>query len=86
MTTENQKETTEQRGGLSVENALLDADSKSKYELVADLINCIPTNWCDPLLTGDSKVLINKPGQWDCTDIERLLLALRKRLEEKAGI
>ena len=34
MTTENQKETTEQRGGLSVENALLGANSFFKKEWV----------------------------------------------------
>jgi len=66
-------------------SALLDANSKSKYGLAADLINCIPTNWCDPLLTGDTKVL---PDGYKYTpqDIENLLIAIRKRMEKMAGI
>lgn len=58
---------------------------KTKYSLAAELINCVPTNWCDPMLTGPDKVL---PEGYKYTpqDIEHLLLAIRKRMEEKAGI
>lgn len=59
--------------------------TQTKEALAADLINCIPTNWCDPLLTGDSKVL---PDGYNYTpqDIENLLIAIRKRMEKTAGI
>ncbi len=43
------------------------------------ILDAIPTNWLDPLLTGPEAVvgqsLTNK-------DIERLTLAIRKRVEE----
>jgi hypothetical protein len=44
------------------------------------MIDCIPTNWCDPLLTGPTKVL---PDGYSYTpkDIEKLLFALRERLK-----
>jgi len=47
--------------------------TQTKEALAADLINCIPTNWCDPLLTGDSKVL---PDGYSYTpqDVERRML------------
>ena len=35
----------------------------------------IPTNWVDPLLTGEDAVLPGY-GPWGCPDIERLLWAL----------
>ena len=38
----------------------------------------IPTNWCDPLLTGNDRVIHGPP--YDGQDIERLLLALKTRL------
>ena len=57
--------------------------TKGERKIAGDLLECIPTNWCDPLLTGDKKVL---HGEFDCRDIERLLQALRKRMEEKLGI
>ena len=56
---------------------------KDECKIAEDLLSCIPTNWCDPLLTGDSKVL---HGNFDCRDIERLLQAIRKRMEDKLGI
>jgi hypothetical protein len=47
-------------------------------ELKIDKI--IPHNWLDPLLTGKTSV-IGKPP-YSCDDIEKLLNAIRKRLEE----
>lgn len=47
----------------------------------ADLMALIPTNWCDPLLTGPNKALPDG-GQYNGTDIERLLLGIRKRLAD----
>lgn len=40
----------------------------------------VPSNWCDPLLTGPNKALLGEPGTWDCADIERLLNGIRERL------
>lgn len=45
-----------------------------------DLINSVPTTWLDPLLTGKDKVVGNPP--FECPDIERLLKAIRQRMEE----
>lgn len=58
---------------------------KSKEALAADLINCIPTNWLDPLLTGDNKVL-HGGYSYTPSDIEKLLIAIRKRMEKTVGI
>lgn len=40
----------------------------------------IPTTWLDPLLTGKDKVIGEHP--YNGKDIERLLSALKKRIEE----
>ena len=47
------------------------------------LLNAIPANWCDPLLTGDGKALTGKVGEWGCEDIENLINGIRSRLEKK---
>ena len=39
----------------------------------------VPTSWLDPLLTGTTKVVGEPP--YGCPDIERLLNAIRKRIE-----
>jgi hypothetical protein len=57
--------------------------TKSERKIASDLMSCIPTNWADPLLTGDQKVL---HGEFDCRDIERLLIAIRRRMEQKIGM
>ena len=44
-----------------------------------ELLDAIPSNWCDSLLTGDGAVIGNPP--YDCQDIERLLLSIRARIE-----
>ena len=43
--------------------------------------NLVPTSWLDPLLTGPDAVL-KGTGPWGCPDIERLLLAIKKRIAE----
>lgn len=43
----------------------------------ADLV---PTTWLDPLLTGKDRALPGN-GPWGCPDIERLLTALKARIE-----
>lgn len=59
--------------------------TKGERKIAEDLLDCIPTNWFDPLLTGPQKVLPStQPYRAD--DIERLLLALRNRMEKKLGI
>lgn len=45
-----------------------------------ELLSCIPSNWCDSLLTGNYRALHGQPGTWGCQDIERLLNAIRMRL------
>lgn len=47
---------------------------------VAKCAEAIPTNWCDPLLTGPDAVLRGKGGTWGCPDIERLLSSIRNRI------
>lgn len=49
----------------------------------AELIKDIPTNWCDPLLTGKNAIL--KGYEYNPKDIEKLLLALKNKLEGKVS-
>lgn len=44
-------------------------------------ISQIPTNWCDPLLSGPKATLRGLGGTWGCPDIERLLHGGKARLE-----
>ncbi len=60
--------------------------TKGEREIATNLMHCIPINWCDPLLTGDDAVLSKHVGKYNCQDIERLLTAVRKRMEEQLGI
>ena len=59
-----------------------EAVTRASISVVADRLDQIaaqmpeiPTNWCDPLLTGPNAV-IGKPP-YNCKDIERLLNAIR---------
>ena len=54
-------------------NQALQTEKRRMSELV-------PTNWLDPLLTGPEAVI--RGHHFDCQDIERLLRALKKRIEE----
>lgn len=60
--------------------------TKGERKVAEDMLCCIPTNWADPLLTGDDAVLSKTVGQYDCQDIEHLLIAIRRRMEDKLGI
>ncbi len=40
---------------------------------------CVPTNWCDSLLTGPNAILPDK-GPYTAEHVERLLLAIKKRI------
>lgn len=50
-----------------------------KPHAVRIAINAIPTSWLDPLLTGPHAVLGQPP--YNCHDVERLLNALRDRMQ-----
>lgn len=39
----------------------------------------VPTNWCDPLLTGD-KAVFKQTEKWDGHDIEALLRGVQDRI------
>ena len=45
------------------------------------IVGIIPTNWCDPLLTGENSIIGEPP--YDCKDIERLLLAIKGHVEKE---
>ena len=53
--------------------------------IVSRLLDDIPTNWLDPLLTGPTAALKGNGGTWGCRDIERLLLALFERMRKTAN-
>ena len=42
------------------------------------LSSLVPSNWCDPLLTGPGV----PPLPWNCPEIEHLLREVRRRIEE----
>ena len=45
--------------------------------------DAVPTNWLDPILTGpDAALSPRRAGMWDCSDVERLLRAVQKRIRE----
>lgn len=55
-------------------------------EIAKELGEVVPSNWCDPLLTGDSAALHGQPGTWSCHDIERLLNGIRERIQNHAAL
>ena len=46
----------------------------------SDLLSAIPTNWLDPLLTGNDAVISKVP--LDGQDLEMLLRAIKQRLKK----
>ena len=44
---------------------------------------CVPSNWCDPLLTGPDAVVGKAVA---CQDIEAVLLAVKKRIESRSNV
>lgn len=61
--------------------------TKKEREIAEKLLACLPTTWLDPLLTGDKAVLsIARRGSWNCDDIERLVTAIKHRMEKELGI
>lgn len=55
------------------------------HRLVGRLLDDIPTNWLDPLLTGPDAALSRDAGKWGCPDIERLLLKIKERMSKTAN-
>jgi len=43
---------------------------------------CVPTNWCDPILTGKDAVIGKTTN---CRDIEAVLLAVRARIRMRSN-
>jgi len=53
--------------------------------MVSRLIADVPSNWLDPLLTGDKAVIDHRKPMFTCGDIERLLNAIRARMTKTAN-
>lgn len=54
-----------------------------RRKLLKQMANAVPRSWLDSLLTGPNAVIGTPP--YGCPDIERLLQAIRKRLEPQSG-
>lgn len=46
-------------------------------EVATEAADCVPTNWCDPLLTGPKAV---SQGDWNGRHIEALLRGIQDRI------
>lgn len=51
---------------------------RERKRAIRECAESLPTNWCDPRLTGKGNALGQQP--WGCSQIENLVLALRKRI------
>ena len=49
------------------------------------VLAALPTNWLDELLSGPNAALSDNAGKWGCPDIERLLSAIKRRVEAALG-
>ena len=65
----------------AINQALKEAEPLIRKDEKGAIADSIPTNWCDPLLTGGDAVIGNPP--YGCGDIENLLRAIAKQLREK---
>jgi hypothetical protein len=50
--------------------------------LVSRLLDDVPTNWLDPLLTGPDAALSQDADKWGSPDIECLLLRIKARMRK----
>lgn len=50
-----------------------------RQQIAKDLIDCLPTTWLDPMLSGKDAVMGKNP--WGCPDIEKLINAIRKKMK-----
>ena len=62
-----------------METADLREQLRVAKEALRELPNLVPTNWCDPLLTGPDAVFTDEPS---CRDIEALLRGIQDRQRE----
>lgn len=60
-----------------LEDALVQDAVAAERERCANLV---PTNWCDPLLTGPDAVRL----PLDCPGVEKLLIGIQKRIRAGA--
>lgn len=79
-----------QMHGLSTQLAAAKAESAGRLRALNDaearvekVVESIPTNWLDPLLTGPKAVI--GPPPYNCRDIENLLQAVRARAALKGA-
>jgi len=49
---------------------------------IKSIVDLVPTNWLDSILTGKDAVIGRPP--YDCKDIQNVLLAVKKRIEHSA--
>lgn len=55
------------------------AKQKARSKRDTAILEAIPATWLDSLLTGPDAVVAKSP--YDCPDIERLLQAIRERVQ-----
>ena len=65
--------------------ARAEAAEQDARTLAAKCAEAVPTNWCDPLLVGSEACLHGNGGTWGCPDIERLLRAIKARIDACMG-
>ena len=53
-------------------------EMKAGSKLSGGLGALVPTNWCDPLLTGKDGL---GPQPWGCPQIEKLLRGIKARID-----
>jgi hypothetical protein len=70
--------------GSAESEALRDRAEVAFEPMLAALEQSVPTSWLDPLLTGPSAVI--GEGPYTCTDIERLLNAIRLRMKPALAV
>jgi len=66
-----------------IESAITEAKNLA-ISVVSRCASQVPSNWVDPMLTGETKALTGEAGKWGCPDIESLLNAIRKKIESVA--
>jgi len=70
---------TKKKNGLKEKSPSRQHEPLVRRQIAKELIDCLPTNWLDPMLTGKNAVLGKNP--WGCPDIENLINAIRKKMK-----
>lgn len=52
---------------------------RARVERLENLPELVPTNWCDPLLTGKDSI---GPPPYDCRKVEQLLRGIQDRMRQ----